>query len=329
MTKCTEECEIGKLIYNRALSTGESLFDVAFDLDRDLEECKETCIYNKSTILDGKLVSRKIREKLKEEVLRFHTMPTLAVVMVGDDPASQIYVRNKQRACDEIGIHSETIKLPADTTQGALEAVISSLDADDDVDGILVQLPLPKHINVDKIMEHISPIKDVDGFTFENIGKLMVGDQPLYIPCTPKGILSLLYYYNINVEGKVVVVIGRSIEVGKPISQLLLNRNATVITCHSHTDEEMLGDLCRKADIIISAVGKPNFVNRYMIKKKAIIIDVGMNHNKDGKLVGDVDYQDVKNIVSYITPVPGGVGPMTITSLMENVVLAYKNRRNL
>ena len=276
-------------------------------------------------IIDGKLVSKKVREELTAEIESFKASsgktPGLAVIVVGNDPASAVYVRNKHKACLEVGITSYQIEYPEETTEKELLEKIDRLNADPNVNGILVQLPLPKHINEDAVINRISPLKDVDAFHPENVGKIMIGKYD-FLPCTPAGIVELLKYYNVEVEGKRCVVIGRSNIVGKPMSLLLLERNGTVTVCHSRTKN--LPDITREADIIVVAIGKANFLTADMVKPGAVVIDVGINRMPDGKLCGDVDFCEVEKIASKITPVPGGVGPMTITMLLKNTLSASK-----
>ena len=274
-------------------------------------------------LIDGKLVSAHVKETVKNEVAAFvdktGVTPALAVVVVGNDPASAVYVRNKHKACLEVGITSYQIEYPAETTEEELLAKIDELNADANVNGILVQLPLPKHINEDNVINRISPLKDVDAFHPENVGKIMIGKYT-FLPCTPAGIVELLKHYNVEVEGKKCVVVGRSNIVGKPMSLLLLERNGTVTVCHSRT--ENLKEETRAADILVVAIGKAEFLKADMVKPGAVVIDVGINRNAEGKLVGDVEYSSVSEVASYITPVPGGVGPMTITMLLKNTLTA-------
>ena len=276
-------------------------------------------------IIDGKLVSANIREKIKEKTKaikdKYSKVPGLAAVLVGEDPASQIYVRNKRKSCEDVGIYSEEHKLPESTSQDELLALISKLNNDEKINGILVQLPLPSHIDDSKILNSVSPDKDVDGFHPINAGYLFEG-KPKFIPCTPHGIIKMLEFYNIDIEGKNAVVLGRSNIVGKPAAILLLQKNATVTICHSRTKD--LEDVLKKADIIVAAIGRAHFVKKEMVKEGAVVIDVGINRLDTGKLAGDVDFDAVKEISSFITPVPGGVGPMTITMLMKNVCNAAK-----
>lgn len=271
-------------------------------------------------ILDGKTVSQKILNKVKNKVQLLDKKPHLVVVLVGNDPASQLYVKNKQKAANEVGIKSTIIKLEEDITEQFLLDKIRELNNDEDVTGILVQLPLPHHIDKNKVVTAISPKKDVDGFNPENVGRLVIGMEPYFYPATPQGILLLLDEYNISLEGADAVVIGRSNIVGKPIAQMLLKRNATVTTCHSFTKD--LEEKIKTADIVISAVGK-KIVRCKMVKKNSIIVDVGIHRNSNGQLAGDVDFDYVVDSVGFISPVPGGVGPMTIASLMYNASIIY------
>ena len=276
-------------------------------------------------IISGKLVSAEVRKNLKAEISEFidatKVTPGLAVILVGDDPASAVYVRNKHKGCLEVGINSYEITMPKETTEDELIAKIDELNADDKVHGILVQLPLPKHISEEKIINRISPAKDVDAFHPVNVGKITNGKYD-FIPCTPAGIMELLHFYNVEISGKECVVIGRSNIVGKPMALLLLAENGTVTVCHSRTKD--LAEVARRADILVVAIGKPNFVGADMVKPGAVVIDVGINRLDDGKLCGDVNYSEVEPIASKITPVPGGVGPMTITMLLKNTFTAAK-----
>jgi methylenetetrahydrofolate dehydrogenase (NADP+) / methenyltetrahydrofolate cyclohydrolase len=276
-------------------------------------------------IIDGKMVASQIKENLINEVMTLKQKtgktPGLAVVLVGDDPASAVYVRNKNKICKNIGFESFENILPANTSEEKLLNLINDLNKDERVNGILVQLPLPIHISSRKILEAIDPQKDVDGFHPNNVGRLVTG-YSLFNPCTPAGIINLLEKYEVEIEGKNAVIIGRSNIVGKPISLLLLERNATVTICHSRTKN--LPSHARSADILIAAIGKPNFITADMVKNNAVVIDVGINR-LEGKLVGDVDFSSVSKQASLITPVPGGVGPMTIAMLMENTLQAFKN----
>lgn len=273
-------------------------------------------------LLDGKLLSKEIKKTVKEEVRKINETIKLVVVLVGDNPASEIYVRNKQKACQEVGIESHLLHFDDSITQEELKSVIGSLNKEKDVYGILVQLPLPKHIAENEIINAIDPKKDVDGFTLINKGKLLSGVQTVH-PATPQGIITLLKRNNIEISGKHVVVIGRSNIVGKPMALLLLKENATVTVAHSKTQN--LSNLTQQADIIISAVGRQNMVTAEMVKEGAVVVDVGINR-VDNKVVGDVDFDNIKTKTSYITPVPGGVGPMTIATLLENVLYCYKNK---
>ena len=277
------------------------------------------------TIIDGKKVSSQIIEHIASEVkslkLKTEKSPGLAVILVGDDPASAVYVRNKNKTCTNIGFQSFENILPSDTSELKLLNLIDELNNNEHINGILVQLPLPKHISSHKILEAIKPEKDVDGFHLQNVGRLVTGN-PSFIPCTPAGIIQLLDYYSVDLEGKNAVVLGRSNIVGKPVAFLLLEKNATVTICHSRTKD--LSKITRQADVLIAAIGKSNFVTADMVKDGSVIIDVGINR-VEGKLVGDVDYQVVSQKVSLITPVPGGVGPMTIAMLMANTLQSFKN----
>lgn len=283
-----------------------------------------------ANIIDGKEVSQHIRKEVGEEVTKLKEeagiVPGLAAVLVGSNPASEIYVRNKRKACEEVGIYSEEYKLPEETTETGLLTLIKKLNEDEKIHGILVQLPLPKHINEPKILRAVSPLKDIDGFHPENVGYLVEGN-PRFVPCTPHGIIKLLEYYNIEIQGKEAVVVGRSNIVGKPVSLLLLHRHATVTICHSRT--KPLEGVTRRADILVAAMGRANFITGDMVKENVVVIDVGINRNSDGKLTGDVDFEKVKEKASYITPVPGGVGPMTIAMLLWNTLSSAKNSSGL
>ena len=268
-------------------------------------------------ILDGKKLRDKIFESLKAELDKMSEKPTLAVILVGENPASQIYVRNKKKTAEKLGINSLSIEYPADISEKELLSKIQELNNDKNITAILVQLPLPEHINKNKIIDAILPQKDVDGLTPYNLGKLFSGEEPYVYPCTPKGILLLLDEYNIELDGKNVVVVGRSNLVGKPVAQMLLKRNATVTMCHSHTRN--LSEITKTADIVVSAVGK-NVIGEKMLKSNCVVIDVGIFRDENGKISGDVDFENVSKISAYISPVPGGVGPMTIASLMLNTV---------
>lgn len=276
-------------------------------------------------ILDGKALAGRIKEELRGKCERLARAPRLAVVLVGDDPASAIYVRNKERDCRECGIDCRDHRLAADTTQEALLALIRELNRDDSVDGILVQLPLPGHLDGAQVLRAIDPDKDVDAFHPENVGRLLLG-QPRYLPCTPAGILTLLREYAIDPAGKHCVVVGRSNIVGKPLALLLLQADATVTVCHSKTPD--LADQCRQADILVSAAGQAGLITADMVRPHAVVIDVAMNRGADGRLCGDVDFGAVSQRADYITPVPGGVGPMTRAMLMENTYQAALGRES-
>ncbi len=273
------------------------------------------------TLIDGKAVSASLRAEIKKEAASLSEKPGLAVILVGDDPASQTYVKNKKKACDEVGFYSEEYRLPAETTQEELLKLIDKLNNDDKINGILVQLPVPKHIDDVAVIQAISPEKDVDAFGYENVGRIMIGNFD-FVPCTPAGVMQLLKAYNIDVCGKTAVVVGRSNIVGKPQAMLLLHENATVTVAHSRTKN--LAEVTRSADILVCAVGKAKFITADMVKEGAVVIDVGMNRDENGRLCGDVDFENVKDKTSYITPVPGGVGPMTITMLMKNTLESKK-----
>ena len=281
-------------------------------------------------IIDGKKVSAQVKQEVKNETellkKEYSITPGLAVVIVGDDPASRVYVNNKKKACELVGFHSEEYALSAETTQEELLSLIKELNEKKDINGILVQLPLPKHLDDKAVIEAINPLKDVDAFHAVNVGKIMLGEYD-FLPCTPAGVMEMLHYYNIEVSGKNCVVIGRSNIVGKPMAMLLLHENGTVTICHSRTKN--LAEICSKADILVAAVGRPKFVTADMVKEGAVVIDVGMDRDENGKLCGDVDFENVKDKCSYITPVPGGVGPMTIATLMKNTVKAAKIQNNL
>lgn len=278
-------------------------------------------------IIDGKAISKQIREEISAERAEFTAKtgitPGLAVIIVGEDPASQVYVRNKRKACDEVGFYSESYELPAETTQEELEILVDKLNNDDKIHGILVQLPLPKHLDETRVLLKINPEKDVDAFHPYNVGKIMIGDYS-FLPCTPAGVMALIERSGIDVCGKKCVVIGRSNIVGKPMAMLLLHSHGTVTICHSRTQN--LASICKEADILVAAIGKADFVGADMIKEGAVVIDVGMNRRADGKLTGDVNFAEAEPLASYITPVPGGVGPMTITMLMQNTLTAAKNK---
>lgn len=274
-------------------------------------------------LINGKEIAAAVRAELRADCAAFVAnhgyAPGLAVVIVGEDPASQIYVRNKARACEEVGFYSEVHRLPAETMQAELDALIDRLNADGRIHGILVQLPLPAHLDEEEITLRIDPRKDVDAFHPFNVGRILLGD-PIFLPCTPAGVMELLRRSGIDPAGKRCVVIGRSNIVGKPMAMLLLAANGTVTICHSRTVG--LADVTREADILVSAVGRANFVTADMVKSGAVVIDVGMNRDASGKLVGDVDFPSVSPLCSFITPVPGGVGPMTITMLLRNTLVA-------
>ncbi len=278
-----------------------------------------------ANIIDGKAISAAIRQEIKAETESFAKengfRPGLAVIIVGEDPASQVYVRNKRRACEEVGFYSEAYELPAETTQEELNALVDKLNANNKIHGILCQLPLPKHLDENEVILRIDPKKDVDAFHPVNVGRIMIGDYS-FLPCTPAGVMALLDRSGIEISGKECVVVGRSNIVGKPQAMLLLHANGTVTVCHSRTKN--LAEVCRRADILVAAIGKADFFTADMVKEGAIVIDVGMNKRADGKLTGDVDFESVAPKASYITPVPGGVGPMTITMLMQNTLTAAK-----
>ena len=278
-------------------------------------------------IIDGKAVSRAVRARVAQKTLALKEQgvtPGLAVILVGEDPASQVYVRNKEKACDEVGFYSEKYTLPADTTQAQLNALVDELNAKKEINGILCQLPLPPHLSDKEVIARIDPAKDVDAFHPENVGRLMLG-LPRFLPCTPAGIMALLRAYGISPAGKHCVVVGRSNIVGKPMALLLLAEDATVTVCHSRTPD--LAEQCRRADILISAVGRRGLITSDMVKPGAVVVDVAMNRNEEGKLCGDVDFAAVAEKAAYITPVPGGVGPMTRAMLMENTVSASCRRQ--
>ncbi len=269
--------------------------------------------------IDGKEISMQIKQECKERVARENLDVTLAVIQVGNDPASTVYVGNKKKACEYIGIHSLSYELPEQTTQQELLELVRKLNRDEKVQGILVQLPLPGHMDEDEVIQTIDPKKDVDGFHPQSVGALSIG-QPGFVSCTPAGIIQLLKRSGVAMDGKECVIVGRSNIVGKPMAMLMLRENATVTVCHSHTKD--LKEVTKRADILIVAIGKPKFITREYVKEGAVVIDVGIHRNEDNKLCGDVDYNDVEPIASAITPVPGGVGPMTIAMLMNNCVEA-------
>ncbi len=268
----------------------------------------------------------RVKERTEELKNTYHITPGLAVVIVGDDPASRVYVNNKKKACEAVGFVSEEYALPAETTQEELLALVETLNNKPDISGILVQLPLPKHLDDKAVIAAINPQKDVDAFHAVNVGKIMLGEYD-FLPCTPAGVMEVLHSYQIPVEGKECVVIGRSNIVGKPMGMLLLHENGTVTICHSRTKN--LAEVCRRADILVAAVGIPKFVKADMVKEGAVVIDVGMDRDENGKLCGDVDFENVKEKCSFITPVPGGVGPMTIATLMKNTLKACKLQNNI
>ncbi len=274
-----------------------------------------------AVILDGKSLKEEIVNNLSEKLSKMDENPCLAVILVGDNPASKVYVGHKQRTCEKIGIKSLTYELDADINEDDLLKLISDLNSDKSVNGILLQLPLPEHIDEDRALMAIDPSKDVDGFHPLNMGKLVIGNGD-FISCTPKGIISLLEHYKIDIRGKSATVIGRSNIVGKPVSLLLTSRDATVTLAHSKT--ENLKEICKNSDILIVAIGREKFLTTDYVKDGAIVVDVGINRGTDGKLYGDVDFDEVVQKAGFITPVPGGVGPMTIASLMENVLIAYE-----
>lgn len=280
-------------------------------------------------LINGKEVAAEVLSKIALEVNGLsvrNVTPGLAVIIVGDNPASRVYVNNKKKACAQVGIHSEEYALPESVSQEELIDLVEKLNNDNAVNGILVQLPLPKSLNEEAVIEAIDPEKDVDGFHPSNVGRIMIGNYH-FLPCTPAGIMELIYSQEINISGKNCVVIGRSNIVGKPMAMLLLQANGTVTICHSKTQN--LTEICRNADILIAAVGKEKFVTEEMVKPGAIVIDVGMNRDQNGKLCGDVDFTNVEKIASSLTPVPGGVGPMTIAMLLKNTVIAAKRQNKI
>ena len=275
-------------------------------------------------IIDGKAVSKKVKEDVKAECEQLKAKgitPGLAVIIVGDDPASQVYVHNKEVACEACGFYSVKYALPAETTQDELNALVDKLNKDDKINGILCQLPLPSHLDDKEVINRIDPLKDVDAFHPVNVGAIMIGDYN-YLPCTPAGVMELIHSTGVDVSGKKAVVMGRSNIVGKPMAMLLLHENATVEITHSRTRD--LAEITKGADILVAAIGKAKFVKADMVKDGAVVIDVGMNRDENGKLCGDVDFENVKDKCSFITPVPGGVGPMTIAMLMKNTLTAAK-----
>ncbi len=280
-------------------------------------------------IIDGKKVSAQVKEQVRietEELVKKGIKPGLAVIIVGDDLASRVYVNNKKKACEKVGFLSKEFALPATTTQEELLSLVKELNEDKEINGILCQLPLPKGLDEKAVIEAISPLKDVDAFHASNVGKIMIGDYD-FLPCTPAGVMEMLHSYNIPVEGKECVVIGRSNIVGKPMAMLLLHENGTVTITHSRTKN--LKEVTKRADILVAAIGKPKFVTADMVKEGAVVIDVGMDRDENGKLCGDVDFENVKEKCSAITPVQGGVGPMTIAVLMKNTLKACKIQNNL
>lgn len=285
--------------------------------------------FKMANIISGKEVSLKVKGEVREQALKLREQGIetgLAVVIVGDDPASRVYVNSKKKACEEVGFNSYEYALPAETTQQELLDLVDVLNRDEKVNGILVQLPLPKHIDENAIINAISPDKDVDAFHPSNVGKIMIGEYA-FLPCTPAGIMELIDSTGVEISGKSCVVIGRSNIVGKPMSMLLLHRSGTVTICHSKTKN--LKEICSQADILVAAVGKPNFVTADMVKEGAVVIDVGINRLENGKLCGDVDFDAVSEKAGYITPVPGGVGPMTIAMLMKNTLTAAKVKNGI
>ena len=277
-----------------------------------------------ATVMDGKALAAKVKARVAEQAAELERKPGLAVVLVGDDPASRVYVNGKKKDCAECGFYSEEHHLPAETPQEELMALVAELNGRGDIDGILVQLPLPKHLDEREVLLSIDPNKDVDAFHPYNVGKLMIGEQS-FQPCTPAGVMELLDEYGIDPAGKHCVVVGRSNIVGKPQAMLMLQRNATVTICHSRTPD--LAEECRRADILVAAVGKVNLITADMVKEGAVVIDVAMNRNSEGRLCGDVDFAAVEPKASYITPVPGGVGPMTRAMLMRNILTAARNHQ--
>lgn len=277
-----------------------------------------------ANIIDGKAISLAIKDEVKAQIpeleAKYGRKPCLCVIIVGENPASQVYVRNKVKAAEYVGMKSMLLRLPEETPEAELLATIQKLNADSEVDGILVQLPLPKHISEDKVIDAIAKEKDVDGFHVLNVGSLWIGDKCI-VPCTPKGCIHLIKSTGIDIKGKLAVVVGRSNIVGKPVAKLLLDENATVVIAHSRTAD--LKAITRQADILVVAVGKENVITADMVKPGAVVIDVGMNRNAEGKLCGDVDFAGVSEVAGWITPVPGGVGPMTIAMLMKNTVECF------
>ena len=280
-------------------------------------------------VIDGKAVSKSVRERVAAETAKLKEkgiVPGLAVIIVGEDPASQVYVKNKEKACAEVGFFSEKFALPESTSQSSLNALVEELNGRSDINGILCQLPLPSHLDDKEVINLINPVKDVDAFHPVNVGAIMIGDYN-FLPCTPAGVMELIHSTGVDVSGKKAVVIGRSNIVGKPMAMLLLHENATVEITHSKTRN--LSEITRQADILVAAIGKAKFVTADMVKEGAVVIDVGMNRDEKGKLCGDVDYESVADKCSFITPVPGGVGPMTISMLMQNTLTAAKLQNGL
>ena len=276
------------------------------------------------TLLDGKRIAAEIRQELYGEVSKMKQKPSLAVILVGNNSASEVYVKGKIKACEEVGIHSYSYRLPENSTQKEVEKLVSSLVKKKEINGILVQLPLPKALDADKILNLIPPEKDVDGFSPLNFGKVALGEKGVSA-CTPRGVIELLSRYNIGIAGKHAVIVGRSKIVGRPLAMLLLNQDATVTICHSKSQN--LKEECFLADILIAAIGRERFITADMVKDGAIVVDVGINRAEDGKLYGDVDFENIKDKAAYITPVPGGVGPMTIAMLLKNTVEAVRKKQ--
>lgn len=277
-----------------------------------------------TTILDGKKLSAKITEEVTEKIAKLNKKPHLVVLLVGEDPASELYVGMKEKTALKVGLKSTVLRYPQDTSEEIILNKIAELNNDDDVTAILVQVPLPKHISEQKVIQAVAPNKDVDGFTTENIGKISIGLEPWAYPCTPLGIIKILEEYKIETEGKHAVVVGRSNILGKPVAQMLLNKNATVTICHSRTKN--LAEITKTADILVAAVGKPKIITKEMVKPNCVVIDAGTS-KVDGKTVGDVDFEDVSPLTTYITPVPGGVGPMTIACLMQNTYELFTKQK--
>lgn len=278
-------------------------------------------------VVDCKSIAEKIKSNVRKEILENNYKVKLAVILVGDDPASKVYVRNKSIACEKTNIEYEEYLLPENISQNELEDLINKLNNDNEINGILLQSPIPKHLNIEKAFNLISDIKDVDGFNIKNIGKLQISDKTGFVPCTPSGIMNILEEIDEKIEGKKVVILGRSNIVGKPISMLMLEKNATITICHSKTKN--IESELKKADIIIMAIGKAEYLKENMIKDDVILIDVGINRREDGKLVGDIDFENCLKKAKYITPVPGGVGQLTVAKLMENTLKAYKIQNNM